>query len=96
MCVQFTSCIYGVRLETIRTVVPQSLILAPLFFLKYINGQTNNINSNVCLLMIPLYFQIANILNSVLRKIHKWTEKWKMAFNPDPTKQTQEVNVSRK
>ena len=40
--------------------------------------------------------QAANVLNDDLRKICKWGKQWKMVFNPDPTKQAQEVIFSRK
>ena len=35
-------------------------------------------------------------LNSNLAKINTWVFQWKMSFNPDPKKQTQEVIFSRK
>ena len=38
----------------------------------------------------------ANELNNDLRKISNWAYQWKMSFNPDPLKQTQEVYFSRK
>ena len=38
----------------------------------------------------------ANLLNSDLSKIDKWALQWKMSFNPDPTKQAQEIIFSRK
>ena len=38
----------------------------------------------------------ANILNNDLLKINSWTYQWKMSFNPDPSKQAQEVILSRK
>ena len=37
-----------------------------------------------------------NLLNSNLSKISEWGLQWKMSFNPDPTKQTQEITFSRK
>ena len=37
-----------------------------------------------------------NLLNSNLSKISKWGLHSKMSFNPDPTKQTQEIIFSRK
>ena len=40
--------------------------------------------------------ETANILNEDLDKIQGWAEQWKMAFNPDPTKQAQEVVFSKK
>ena len=51
--------------------------------------------------MIPLYFQRSvilynPILNNGLRKIREWAEQYKMLFNPDPTKQDQEVLFLRK
>ena len=30
-------------------------------------------------------------LNGDLKKINKWEFQWKMSFNPDPNKQSQEV-----
>ena len=38
----------------------------------------------------------ANILNNGLLKINNWAYQWKMSFNPDPSKQAQEVIFSRK
>ena len=38
----------------------------------------------------------ANHLNSDLSKISNWAFQWKMSFNPDPSKQAQEVIFSRK
>ena len=35
-------------------------------------------------------------LNNDLRKISNWAFQWKMSFNPDPSKQAQEVIFSRK
>ena len=50
-----------------------------------------SILSTVCNINIS----ISN-LNSDLRKVSEWEFKWKMSFNPDPTKQAQEVIFSRK
>ena len=35
-------------------------------------------------------------LNNDLDKVSLWANKWKMSFNPDPSKQAQEVIFSRK
>ena len=37
-----------------------------------------------------------NNLNEDLKKINDWATQWKMSFNPDPTKQAQEVIFSCK
>ena len=74
------------------------------YFFLYINDLTDNLNSNVKLFADDnsLFSEIrdpldtTNVLNNGLRKIREWTEQWKMAFNPDPTKQAQEVIFSRK
>ena len=38
----------------------------------------------------------ANKLNQDLNRINNWASQWKMGFNPDPSKPTQEVIFSRK
>ena len=38
----------------------------------------------------------AKELNNDLVKISRWAYQWKMSFNPDPSKQAQEVIFSRK
>ena len=38
----------------------------------------------------------ARELNDDLKKINKWAFQWKMSFNPDPSKQAQEIIFSRK
>ena len=38
----------------------------------------------------------ANELNNDLTKISTWVFEWNIKFNPDPTKQTQEVIFGRK
>ena len=35
-------------------------------------------------------------LNEVLNEINHWAFQWKMSFNPDPSKQAQEVIFSHK
>ena len=78
--------------------------MGPLFFLIYINDLTDNLNSNVKLFAddTSLFSEICdplettNVLNNDLRKIREWAEQWNMVFDPDPTKQAQEVIFSRK
>ena len=40
--------------------------------------------------------QTADNLNHDLDSIHQWAHQWKMEFNPDPTKQANEVLFSSK
>ena len=40
--------------------------------------------------------QSTNELNDDLEKISNWAYQWKMSFNPDKSKQAQEVIFSRK
>ena len=83
---------------------PQELMLGLLLFLIYINNLPDNLESlaklfaNDTLLFSTVHdsSKSAILLNDDLQKISDWAFKWKMLFNPDVTKQTQEVIFSRK
>ena len=88
----------------IRAGVPQGSILGPLSFLMYINDLSNDIKSKCKLFADDTFlFSIvhdidtsANYLNHDLEKITECAFQWKMKFDPDPTKQAQEIICSRK
>ena len=73
-------------------------------FLIYINDLTEGLSTNAKLFAddISLFSVIhdtqtsANNLNKDLERISNWATQWKMNFNPDSTKQAQEVIFSRK
>ena len=77
--------------------------MGPLLFLIYVNDLTNDIKSKCKLFaddtsLISLVHDIdpsASDLNHDLEKISEWFFQWKMKFNPDHTKQAQEIIFSR-
>ena len=70
----------------------------------YINDLTEGLSTNAKLFaddtsLFSVIHDIqtsANNLNKDLERISNWATQWKMNFNPDTTKQAQEVIFSRK
>ena len=84
---------------TIKPDVPQGSILWSIIFLIYINDLSGNLEANVKLiaddtsmvLVVSDPINTSQKLNNDLDQVGLWANKWKMSFNPDPSKQAQKV-----
>ena len=84
--------------------VPQGSVLGPLLFLVYINDLPDDILSEMRLFADDSsLFTVVNGIDDTQVKIEKdlssintWAYQWKMIFNPDITKQAEEVIFSVK
>ena len=84
--------------------VPQGSILDPLLFLIYINDLTEGVTTNVKLFADDAsLFSVAHDTRTFSKDLYKdletinnWDFQWKMNFNPDSTRQAQEIIFSSK
>ena len=83
--------------------VPQGSVLGPSFFLIYIYDSTKDISStnklfadDTSILSIVNDIDVSEYeLNRDLRKISMWAYQWKISFNPDVSRQAQDVIFSK-
>ena len=89
----------------IRAGVSPGSILGPLLFLIYVIDLPNGLKSECKLFaddtyFFPLFMTLVLLrvshINNELKLRSNWTFQWKMSFNPDPSKQAQEIIFRRK
>ena len=94
---------------TMEAGLPLGSIIGPLLLLIYMDDLSENLASNPTLLNPTLFADDTSLfsvsknvdasnsdLNNNFKKVGEWAFRWKMNFNPDPTKQAQELIFSHK
>ena len=74
-------------------------IYAPQLFLIYINNLSHDLSSNVKLFaddkrMFPIVYDQSNFIKKLeadLENIRNYLNRWKVSFNPDPSKEVQDA-----
>ena len=85
--------------KPIKSGVPQGSVLGPLLFLIFINDLPDNLLCNPKLFADDVSLnaimydkdKCTKDLNDDLNRLYEWSSKWKMVFNPDPTKPAEKV-----
>ena len=73
---------------------PQGSVLGTLLFLIKIHDLEEGIESHVKFFADPMVS--ADKLQQDINSISEWAHQWKMSFNPDPTKQAEEICSHKK